>query len=119
MCGTSGSLGTSQAPNNGTDVLLDLLSIGGPSPPQTSSSTPDIGSLSQDNKLAVGALEGLSLDSSLPAKATSPAGAPMMDLLDSLAPTAQTSVPTPAASGIVIQYFEFFFPADISHIQVW
>ncbi|XP_057948892.1 AP-1 complex subunit gamma-2-like isoform X1 [Malania oleifera] len=78
---------TSQAPKTGTDVLLDLLSIGTP-PAQSSSSTLDILSPSQDNKMS---LERLSSPSSL-SSVSSPAGAaPMMDLLDSFAPS--SSIP--------------------------
>lgn len=78
--------GTNQAPRTGTDVLLDLLSIGTP-PAQSSSSTPDIFSASQVNKSPVSSLEGLSSPSSLSARATTPVGAaPMMDLLDGFVP---------------------------------
>lgn len=70
--------GTSQAPKAGTDVLLDLLSIG--SPPVQNNSTPsDILSSSQDNKSSVAILDGLS---------PTPSGgaASMIDLLDGFVP---------------------------------
>lgn len=70
--------GTSQAPKAGTDVLLDLLSIG--SPPVQNNSTPsDILSSSQDNKSSVAKLDGLS---------PTPSGgaASMIDLLDGFVP---------------------------------
>lgn len=71
-------IGTSQAPKAGTDVLLDLLSIG--SPPVQNNSTPsDILSSSQDNKSSVAILDGLS---------PTPSGgaASMIDLLDGFVP---------------------------------
>ncbi|XP_059648987.1 AP-1 complex subunit gamma-2-like isoform X2 [Cornus florida] len=77
--------GGSQAQKSGTDVLLDLLSIGMP-PAQNSLSTPDILSSSQDNKTAAGALERLSSPASS-AQTPSPAGgSSMMDLLDGFSP---------------------------------
>ncbi|KAK6922155.1 Clathrin/coatomer adaptor, adaptin-like, N-terminal [Dillenia turbinata] len=73
--------GTSQAPKSGTDVLLDLLSIGSP-PAQSSTSTADILSPGQDNT-SVSTLQRISSPSSLSAQGSSPAqAAPMMDLLD-------------------------------------
>ncbi|KAJ7943612.1 AP-1 complex subunit gamma [Quillaja saponaria] len=78
--------GVNQAPNSGTNVLLDLLSIGTPSL-QSSSSIPvttDILLSSQNNKTPVAPLDELS-SLSLSARATSIAGAaPMMDLLDEM-----------------------------------
>lgn len=70
--------GTSQAPKAGTDVLLDLLSIG--SPPVQNNSTPsDILSSSQDNKSSVVILDGLS-------PTPSRGAASMIDLLDGFVP---------------------------------
>lgn len=69
-------LGMKPALQNGTDVLLDLLSIGDP-PAQSSSSTSDILSSVQDNKLPVAPLDGL-LSPSAPAT-------PVIDLLDGFA----------------------------------
>ncbi|KAK9277510.1 hypothetical protein L1049_007054 [Liquidambar formosana] len=83
----SSQTGTSAASKTGTDVLLDLLSIGTPSPVQSSSSTADILSSIQDNKTSVATLERLSSPSSHSAQASSPAGAsPVMDLLDGFTP---------------------------------
>ncbi|KAK1555199.1 hypothetical protein Q3G72_023262 [Acer saccharum] len=74
--------GTNQAPKAGTDVLLDLLSIGS-SPVQSNPSTPDILSSSQDNKMPIATLDGLSSPPSVPVHSTSAGGAAsMMDLLD-------------------------------------
>ncbi|XP_044488303.1 AP-1 complex subunit gamma-2-like [Mangifera indica] len=88
--------GTTRAPKAGTDVLLDLLSIGTP-PVQSNSPTLDILSTSQDNKTPVAALDGLSLMPSLPAR-TSPGGsASMRDLLDGFAPA--VSPPKPEDNG--------------------
>ncbi|KAF5746623.1 hypothetical protein HS088_TW06G00794 [Tripterygium wilfordii] len=82
----SSELGTGQAPKSGTDVLLDLLSIGLPPPVQNSSSTPDILSSGQDNKSSFATLDGLTSPSHI-TQATSPAGpAPVMDLLDGFGP---------------------------------
>ncbi|CAL8994294.1 unnamed protein product [Prunus brigantina] len=73
--------GVNHAPKNGTDVLLDLLSIG--SPTQSSQSVSDMLSSSQDNKTPVSPLEGLSSPSSNSIQPTSSAGAaPAIDLLD-------------------------------------
>ena len=84
------NLGTIQAQKTGTDVLLDLLSIGTP-PAQSSSSTSDILSSIQDNKTSSGMLERLSSPSGLSAQASSPAGgSPMMDLLDGFSPNLAT-----------------------------
>ncbi|KAI9169802.1 hypothetical protein LWI28_017964 [Acer negundo] len=74
--------GTNQAPKAGTDVLLDLLSIGS-SPVQSNPSTPDILSSSLDNKMPIATLDGLSSPPSVPVRSTSAGGAAsMMDLLD-------------------------------------
>lgn len=78
--------GLKPAPQNGTDVLLDLLSIGTP-PPQSDSSTSDILSSVQDNKLPVAPLDGL-LSPSTPAT-------PVIDLLDGFA----VKPPTPENNG--------------------
>ncbi|KAJ7953650.1 AP-1 complex subunit gamma [Quillaja saponaria] len=90
--------GVHQAPKSGTDVLLDLLSIGTPSV-QSSSSTPitqDILSSSQNNKSPVAPLDELS-SLSLSARGASNAGAsPMMDLLDGF-----TSSPPTTDNGVV------------------
>ncbi|XP_043724501.1 AP-1 complex subunit gamma-2-like isoform X3 [Telopea speciosissima] len=81
--------GTSQAPPSGTDVLLDLLSIGTPPPVQTNPSTPIISSPSQNSQTSVAPLERLSsLSSPLSTQVSSPAGAsPIVDLLDGLSPS--------------------------------
>ncbi|KAK6252569.1 hypothetical protein QUC31_014289 [Theobroma cacao] len=82
--------GTSQPPKAGTDVLLDLLSLGTLPPAQSSSSTSDILSSSQDNKAPLANLNGLTSLSSLSPNATSPASAAsMMDLLDGFGPSPQ------------------------------
>lgn len=80
-------LGTSQAPKAGTDVLLDLLSIGTTTPVQSNSYKPDMLSSGQDSQKPIATLDVLSLPSSS-AQANSSVGAsPMMDLLDGLAPS--------------------------------
>ncbi|XP_024023894.1 AP-1 complex subunit gamma-2 [Morus notabilis] len=78
--------GMKPALQNGTDVLLDLLSIGDP-PAQSSLSTSDILSSVQDNKLPVAPLDGL-LSPSAPAT-------PVIDLLDGFA----VKPPTPENNG--------------------
>ncbi|CAK9137801.1 unnamed protein product [Ilex paraguariensis] len=85
--------GSNQALKSGTDVLLDLLSIGTP-PSQSGSSTPDIISSSQDHKTPVGALERLSSPSSLQASSPS-GGSPVIDLLDEFTP----NLPMPENNG--------------------
>lgn len=95
-------LGTGEAPKAGTDVLLDLLSIG--TTPVQSSST-DILSASQDEKSPVGALDGLSSSSSLPVQATSSDRASsMMDLLDGFGPS-------PPKTGNFSVHLEFLIAA--------
>lgn len=75
--------GTTQVPKPGTDVLLDLLSIGTPTPAQSSISASDILSSIQDNKMPANTLERLSSTSSISVQPPStPANASMMDLLD-------------------------------------
>ncbi|CAN6676081.1 unnamed protein product [Malus baccata var. baccata] len=77
--------GVNHSPNNGTDVLLDLLSIGSPTP--SSSSLPDMLSSSEGNKTPVSPL-GLTFPSSNSTQATSSVGAaPVIDLLDGFAAT--------------------------------
>ncbi|KAK1437818.1 hypothetical protein QVD17_03616 [Tagetes erecta] len=74
---------TTQAQKSGTDVLLDLLSIGSPAP-ENSSSAPDILSLTQDNKTSVSPLDTLSLATGPTLQASSSG---MMDLLDGFGPS--------------------------------
>ncbi|XP_057810962.1 AP-1 complex subunit gamma-2-like isoform X2 [Salvia miltiorrhiza] len=82
--------GTNQTNKSGTDMLLDLLSIGAP-PAQSSSSTLDILSISQDNQSA-GDLSGKLPTPSPSVQASNPAGSSsMMDLLDGFG--ASPSVP--------------------------
>ncbi|XP_038996044.1 AP-1 complex subunit gamma-2-like [Hibiscus syriacus] len=80
--------GTSHPPKAGTDVLLDLLSIGTLVPAETSPSALDISSSGQDNKAPLANSNGLA---SLPLLiADSPASsAGMMDLLDAFDPITQ------------------------------
>jgi len=79
--------GVGQASNSGTDVLMDLLSIGSPSAP-SSSSTVDILSLSASNIAPASPLDDLS---PLPpsSRATSNAGS-MMDLLGGISSSPAT-----------------------------
>ncbi|GAV80825.1 LOW QUALITY PROTEIN: Adaptin_N domain-containing protein/Alpha_adaptinC2 domain-containing protein, partial [Cephalotus follicularis] len=77
---------TTQAPNNGADVLLDLLSIG--NTVQSKSSIPEILSSSLENKMPVAPLDGLSSALSHSTQSTSPSRAShMMDLLDGFTPS--------------------------------
>ncbi|KAK8582847.1 hypothetical protein V6N13_069615 [Hibiscus sabdariffa] len=81
---------TSQPPKGGTDVLLDLLSIGTSPPAQSSSSASDILSSIQDNTASLANLNGLTSLSPLSANGNSPASpAPVMDLLDGFGPSPQ------------------------------
>ncbi|KAK8512886.1 hypothetical protein V6N13_090374 [Hibiscus sabdariffa] len=80
----------SQPPKGGTDVLLDLLSIGTSPPAQSSSSASDILSSIQDNTASLANLNGLTSLSPLSANGNSPASpAPVMDLLDGFGPSPQ------------------------------
>ncbi|XP_010264821.1 PREDICTED: AP-1 complex subunit gamma-2-like [Nelumbo nucifera] len=83
--------GTSQVPPSGTDMLLDLLSIG-TSPVQDSLSTVDILSSSHDSKTSVAPLEGLtSLSYPLSKQVFSPTeAASVVDLLNGLTPNFST-----------------------------
>ncbi|KAI4314294.1 hypothetical protein L6164_027217 [Bauhinia variegata] len=81
--------GSDQTPKSGTDVLLDLLSIGS-TPAQSSSSTTDLLSSSNNSKMPVSPLDDLS-SLSLSTRATSNTGAaPMMDLMDGLSSSPPT-----------------------------
>ncbi|KAL4318328.1 hypothetical protein GQ457_18G021770 [Hibiscus cannabinus] len=81
---------TSQPPKGGTDVLLDLLSIGTSPPAQSSSSASDILSSIQDNTASLANLNGLTSLSPLSANGNSPVSpAPVMDLLDGFGPSPQ------------------------------
>lgn len=83
--------GTNQAPKSGTDVLLDLLSIGTLPPVQSSQSTPDILLSNEDGKIPLNTLEKLSSLSSLSMQSPSPSAAvPVIDLLDGFAPSSLT-----------------------------
>ncbi|KAA3466116.1 AP-1 complex subunit gamma-2-like isoform X1 [Gossypium australe] len=81
--------GTSQPPKAGTDVLLDLLSIGTSPPAQSSSSASNILSSIQDDKASLANLNGLASLTSLSPNATSASPAPVMDLLDGFGPSPQ------------------------------
>ncbi|KAK7309502.1 hypothetical protein RJT34_06282 [Clitoria ternatea] len=76
--------GAGQSSKKGTDVLLDLLSIGSPAD-QGNSSAVDILSSNSSNKAPDSSLDDLS-SISLSSRTTSNA-APMMDLLDGFAPS--------------------------------
>ncbi|KAJ8773799.1 hypothetical protein K2173_008262 [Erythroxylum novogranatense] len=79
--------GSGHAPKAGTDVLLDLLSIGTP-PAQNSSSALDILSSDQDSKTPSATVNSLSSPSPLLTHSTSsPGTSPMMDLLDGFDPS--------------------------------
>ncbi|XP_027099720.1 AP-1 complex subunit gamma-2 isoform X1 [Coffea arabica] len=83
---SSSQTDTNQAQKRGTDVLLDLLSIGTP-PAQSNSSIPDMVSPSQDSKSAINVLEQLSSPSAPAGGVSTPPGSSsMMDLLDGFAP---------------------------------
>ncbi|XP_024987420.1 AP-1 complex subunit gamma-2-like isoform X1 [Cynara cardunculus var. scolymus] len=77
--------GKIQAQKSGTDVLLDLLSTGS-APAQNGSSTPDIFSISQDNKTSISALDSLSSPMVPPVQASPITGGSPMDLLDGFGP---------------------------------
>ena len=89
-------LGANQPSKSGTDVLLDLLSVGSPPAPietpsaQSSSSAIDILSPIISKRAPVSPLDDLS-SLSLSSRTTSNTGAaPMMDLLDGFAPSPPT-----------------------------
>ncbi|XP_057774636.1 AP-1 complex subunit gamma-2-like isoform X4 [Salvia miltiorrhiza] len=80
-----------QAPKNGTDALLDLLSVGAPTA-QSNSSMLDMLSSEQDNKRSEGLLDNFaSLSTSSARSSSAVASSSMMDLLDGFGPS--SSVP--------------------------
>ncbi|KAH6826751.1 Adaptor protein complex AP-1 [Perilla frutescens var. hirtella] len=84
--------GTNQAPKNGTDMLLDLLSIGAPTA-QSSSSMLDMLSSDQDNKRSEGLLDNIASSSASSARSSSVvASSSMMDLLDDFGPSSSVPV---------------------------
>ncbi|CAI0627479.1 unnamed protein product [Linum tenue] len=85
--------GTNQTPKAGTDVLLDLLSIGSTPAQDNNLSTPDILSSGQDNKPIIASLDLLAAPSLT--HTTSSTASNMMDLLDGLGP----APPKPAENG--------------------
>ncbi|KAJ8758961.1 hypothetical protein K2173_003199 [Erythroxylum novogranatense] len=83
--------GLGQAPKAGTDVLLDLLSIGTP-PGQSNSSAFDILSSGQEGKTQTATPDSLSFPSPLLTQPTSSAGASsVIDLLDGFGPSPSKS----------------------------
>ncbi|KAG6426400.1 hypothetical protein SASPL_110623 [Salvia splendens] len=90
------SIGTNnKAPKNGTDALLDLLSVGAPTA-QSSSSMLDMLSSEQDNKRSEGLLDNFATLSTSSAHASSAvSSSSMMDLLDGFG----TSSSVPETSG--------------------
>ncbi|PIN16861.1 Vesicle coat complex AP-1, gamma subunit [Handroanthus impetiginosus] len=93
----SASQGTNQTLKSGTDVLLDLLSIGSP-PAENSSSVLDMLSSGQDNESSVDMLDALASPSAPSVQASSPvATSSMMDLLDAFGPS--PSVPVAETNG--------------------
>ncbi|KAK8979754.1 hypothetical protein V6N11_065957 [Hibiscus sabdariffa] len=101
----SAASGTSQPPKAGTNVLLDLLSIGLPALAESSSSALDILPSSQDNEAPLANLNGLASISSLPANATSPASsAGMMDLLEVFGPIPQNHEENGPAYPSIVAY---------------
>ncbi|GLT50298.1 hypothetical protein SLA2020_237910 [Shorea laevis] len=96
--------GATQSTKAGTDVLLDLLSIGTPPPAQSSSSMSDILSSSHDNKMPLTNLDGL-MPHSLSTPAASPAtAAPVLDLLDGFAPSPKKKEENGTAYPSIVAY---------------
>ncbi|XP_073050182.1 AP-1 complex subunit gamma-2-like isoform X1 [Primulina eburnea] len=91
---SSSSQGTNRTQINGTDVLLDLLSIGTPPSESQSDSSPfDILQSGKDNKTSVTVLDNLASNSAPSAKTFSPVGSSsMMDLLDGFGPSSSAPV---------------------------
>ncbi|XP_010551552.1 PREDICTED: AP-1 complex subunit gamma-1 isoform X2 [Tarenaya hassleriana] len=82
--GSSAALSNqTQAPKAGTDLLLDLLSIGSPPVAQNSSASPDLLSAAKDNNKSSAALLDV-LSSPTPPSSTPAVPAGMVDLLDGL-----------------------------------
>lgn len=83
LCNVSGA---TPAPKAGTDLLLDILSIGTPSPAQNSTSAIDLLSTADMNNNSSTALDALS-SSAPPHIATTASAGGMFDLLDGLSPS--------------------------------
>ncbi|VVA92318.1 unnamed protein product [Arabis nemorensis] len=82
---SSAQSGATQAPKAGTDLLLDILSIGTPSPAQNSTSSIDLLSTADVNKNPSNVLDAIS--SPAPPHIATTASAGMFDLLDGLSPS--------------------------------
>lgn len=95
--------GTNQVQKSGTDVLLDLLSIGTPPAQSSSTSTVEVLPSSQDNKSSLDLLDSLSSPTVPPAqvssRTSSVGSSPMMDLLDGIS----TSPSTPGTLSSLLQ----------------
>ncbi|XP_050236513.1 AP-1 complex subunit gamma-2-like [Mercurialis annua] len=78
--------GANQTPKAGTDVLLDLLSIGSP-PVQSSSPTADMLLSSQNNQTPISTLDSVLSSSPSSQVNSSTRASPMMDLLDGFGPS--------------------------------
>lgn len=78
-------LGATLAPKASTDLLMDILSIGTPSPAQNSTSSIDLLSTADVNNNPSIALDTLSSPAPSHTATTAPTG--MFDLLDGLSPS--------------------------------
>ncbi|XP_010477701.1 PREDICTED: uncharacterized protein LOC104756754 isoform X3 [Camelina sativa] len=99
---SSSQFGATQAPKAGTDLLLDILSIGTPSPAQNSISSIDLLSIADANSNPSNALDTLS--SPVPPHTATTASTRMFDLLDGLSPSPSKEATNGPAYPSIVAY---------------
>ncbi|XP_010498899.1 PREDICTED: AP-1 complex subunit gamma-1 [Camelina sativa] len=99
---SSSQFGATQAPKAGTDLLLDILSIGTPSPAQNSISSIDLLSTADVNSNPSNALDTLS--SPVPPHTATTASTGMFDLLDGLSPSPSKEATNGPAYPSIVAY---------------
>jgi hypothetical protein len=117
----SNDSGATQAPKAGTDLLLDILSIGTPSPAQNSTSSIGLLSIADVNNNPSIALDTLSSPAPPHVATTSSTG--MFDLLDGLSPSPSKEATNGPAYAPIVAYessslkIEFTFSKTPGNLQ--
>ncbi|AEE30448.1 gamma-adaptin 1 [Arabidopsis thaliana] len=118
---SSAQYGATQAPKAGTDLLLDILSIGTPSPAQNSTSSIGLLSIADVNNNPSIALDTLSSPAPPHVATTSSTG--MFDLLDGLSPSPSKEATNGPAYAPIVAYessslkIEFTFSKTPGNLQ--
>ncbi|KAG7647384.1 AP-1 complex subunit gamma-1 [Arabidopsis thaliana] len=118
---SSAQYGATQAPKAGTDLLLDILSIGTPSPAQNSTSSIRLLSIADVNNNPSIALDTLSSPAPPHVATTSSTG--MFDLLDGLSPSPSKEATNGPAYAPIVAYessslkIEFTFSKTPGNLQ--